>query len=764
MGTINIKATVAPLIPVNTKSLSRVNAPPGIRSPKGVKLFGGDLSNSLAGDLESLNQSVNSLQLAMKQSPAISQLQITNSAGQTTSSFGPVTVNGVVFTNYFSELHVGDPQLTLDPTMALFNANADGSVTVGKNGYLDVYDPYGASAAWIGTQNDVQFITGAVNNGAGLIRLLVVAHTCADGDTVTVRNMQFYGIPNATGTFVVTSFDVDHIDLRGSVWSGTFTVPVVRPGINTQAATVDRVLLVDGAVASVSHPGPPAWIRIHTQQEHGYETGDRVSLANVGGVPNADGQWTITAFGNTGASAHIFDLQGSTFAGAYTAGGTCLRYFAGILAQTFAIGNSFTDYKLRAFADGSLKINNATITLTSANGKIVLDPNVPSLTLFDSGNNPAVTIEVLTESPLPILTATNAAPSVLEVTAHGYVTGDTVVVAGSTGNTTINGRNIVVRVDANHFSMTTFAGAPVNGNGAYTGSGTSTRYYAGMLADTMAIGDSFTNYKLRAFADGTLVINGAVIASVPTLTFTEQVAPGVSAAGTSLLYADSTSHTLRISQNGAGFVDVVTLPAGSNTQVQFNNSGLFGASANLTFAANILTSGSGAGTGFAGPLYSATAGGSNLEFSGTAFSVTGQGKIATGGWLDFTERSAPAAAASHSILYADSGTHQLYLSNNGGAFVAITPGVPAGSNTQLQFNNSGAFGASASLTWNGIILTASFVSTGGLTVTSTGISVTTGDIDVGTGNYKANGGTGFTGTLAAAIAAAKSVQGGIILT
>ena len=33
--------------------------------------------------------------------------------------------------------------------------------------------------------------------------------------------------------------------------------------------------------------------------------------------------------------------------------------------------------------------------------------------------------------------------------------------------------------------------------------------------------------------------------------------------------------------------------------------------------------------------------------------------------------------------------------------------TPAGANTQIQFNNSGAFGASANLTWNGTILTAS---------------------------------------------------------
>ena len=42
---------------------------------------------------------------------------------------------------------------------------------------------------------------------------------------------------------------------------------------------------------------------------------------------------------------------------------------------------------------------------------------------------------------------------------------------------------------------------------------------------------------------------------------------------------------------------------------------------------------------------------------------------------------------------------------NGSDFVNVGGGLPAGSNTQVQFNNSGAFGASSNLTWNGTTLT-----------------------------------------------------------
>jgi hypothetical protein len=49
-------------------------------------------------------------------------------------------------------------------------------------------------------------------------------------------------------------------------------------------------------------------------------TGDRVVVANVGGVPNATGTWTVTAI-----SATVTDLVGSTFAGAFTSGGSMRR-------------------------------------------------------------------------------------------------------------------------------------------------------------------------------------------------------------------------------------------------------------------------------------------------------------------------------------------------------------------------------------------------------------------------------------------------------
>ena len=105
-------------------------------------------------------------------------------------------------------------------------------------------------------------------------------------------------------------------------------------------------------------------------------------------------------------------------------------------------------------------------------------------------------------------------------------------------------------------------------------------------------------------------------------------------------------------------------------------------------------------------------------------------------------------------------------------FVSVGGGSAAGSNTQIQFNNAGAFGAAAGLTWDGTTLTANdiidssltaskpvftngsknLVSTGTLGVDQggTGLSTTTAYSVVftgttSTGNFQASAGPGTSG-------------------
>ena len=86
------------------------------------------------------------------------------------------------------------------------------------------------------------------------------------------------------------------------------------------------------------------------------------------------------------------------------------------------------------------------------------------------------------------------------------------------------------------------------------------------------------------------------------------------------------------------------------------------------------------------------------------------------------------------LFYKDSGGTVKVIAGTGGT------GVVAGSNTQIQFNNSGVFGASANLTWNGTTL-----STTGFTASSDSTFTSTGALTVSKGTTGQQPGSPVTG-------------------
>ena len=104
-------------------------------------------------------------------------------------------------------------------------------------------------------------------------------------------------------------------------------------------------------------------------------------------------------------------------------------------------------------------------------------------------------------------------------------------------------------------------------------------------------------------------------------------------------------------------------PGGSNTQIQFNDSGAFAGDSNLTFNKTTDT----------------------LKTVNLSGSLT---KLADGS-------SYLIAGANVTITTGSSGA--VTIASSAG-------GTPAGANTQIQFNNNGSFGSSSDLTWNGSLL------------------------------------------------------------
>lgn len=202
-------------------------------------------------------------------------------------------------------------------------------------------------------------------------------------------------------------------------------------------------------------------------------------------------------------------------------------------------------------------------------------------------------------------------------------------------------------------------------------------------------------------------------------------------------------------------------PAGADTEVQFNNSGSFGGSANLKWSGSDLTispsnnhglivkgdqpaiyfTSSGdipqaylvnasvttppyliLGNDFGPILLQAFGAGSNSVVVDPTGSVHGDENPSAALWISgttqgflpprmtTTQRDAIASPASGLEVYnTDTNAIEFY---NGTVWAGMGGGSPAGSDTQVQFNSSGAFGASSNLTWDGTFLTAANVKTG----------------------------------------------------
>jgi len=112
----------------------------------------------------------------------------------------------------------------------------------------------------------------------------------------------------------------------------------------------------------------------------------------------------------------------------------------------------------------------------------------------------------------------------------------------------------------------------------------------------------------------------------------------------------------------------------------------------------------------------------------------------TGGYA-ITVRGGPTSPTTGVTVAA--GTRAI-IAWNGSDFVNVGGGSAAGSNTQIQFNNSGAFGASSALTWDGTTLSATKLAgalngTVGATTPTTGAFTT---VTASTPIAATSGGTG----------------------
>jgi hypothetical protein len=121
----------------------------------------------------------------------------------------------------------------------------------------------------------------------------------------------------------------------------------------------------------------------------------------------------------------------------------------------------------------------------------------------------------------------------------------------------------------------------------------------------------------------------------------------------------------------------------------------------------------------------------------------------TGGTQAIVIRGGPTSPTTGVTILAGD---QAIVAWNGSDFEKVGGGQAGGSTTQVQFNDGGNFNGSAGLTWNGTTLTATNLSAGSLSLTTTPLAIASG----GTNSTATptNGGVGYgTGTAHAYTAA-----------
>jgi hypothetical protein len=123
-------------------------------------------------------------------------------------------------------------------------------------------------------------VTGAANNGSGLIRLTVSSTTgLATGDVRTVRNVG--GVSNATGTWTITVVTGTTLDLQGSTFSGTYTSGGIIGG------SIDAMTFPWDDYSTASLPTISAF---NTSSELGFFAGDTLEATLESAEQSLDGR------------------------------------------------------------------------------------------------------------------------------------------------------------------------------------------------------------------------------------------------------------------------------------------------------------------------------------------------------------------------------------------------------------------------------------------------------------------------------------------
>jgi hypothetical protein len=254
--------------------------------------------------------------------PSPIQITATNhgyKTGQKTTISG---VGGITAANGTWTVTVVDPN----------NFTLNGSIGSGTytSGGVAVNQDWGGASVWISPDNSNYMQLGKMYGPSRMGVLTAQLVSSADPDTthtLAVDLTQSTGILNSG-----TQSDCDNFRTLCYV-DGEL--------ISYEDATLTGPYRYDlgahGTPATISAASNPGLIKI-TVANHGFNTGESVVIAGVGGNTAANGTWVITV-----VDANNFNLNGSTGNGAYTSGGTAVvaaRLRRGVFGSPLATHNA----------------------------------------------------------------------------------------------------------------------------------------------------------------------------------------------------------------------------------------------------------------------------------------------------------------------------------------------------------------------------------------------------------------------------------------
>jgi len=498
--------------------------------------------------------------------------------------------------------------------------------------------------------------SGGNITGANVITANVFTATGnVTGNFFIGNGSQLTGISTSTSTVFNGNSNVNiataGANVTVSVTNTSNVVVVTSTGVNVAGTLTATGNIIAGNISTSGSGGNITGANVITAN---FFSGNGNSLFSIAGA-NVSGAVSLATFATTANSVAGANVSGTvanaTYAitsgtsysvsGANVSGAVSLATFA-TTANAVAGANVSGEVSLATFATTANAVAGANVTGTVANATYAVS----------AGSATTATTATTADSATTAGTVTTAAQS--NITSVGSLTALTV-----TGNVTLSGANVSLGSVGNlhiaggtaNYVLSTDGIGNLSWVEAAAGAGSTSTYETRMYTGN-SVQNTFT-VTTGVTVDSLIVTENGIV-QTPTTDYT--------VSGSNLIFtlAPDTDVVIQVRELSGAQAFV----AGTNTQVQFNNAGNFGASAGLTFNS------------------------STTALTANNFVATSTANLGAVGNVTITGGTAAY------VLSTDGTGNLSWVEQSGGG------GTPGGANTQVQFNDSTTFGGDAGLTFN----------------------------------------------------------------